>query len=72
MLILFEDMCSPGTFSTTSFEPCTECPVGMYQGNWGSTECDPCPIHTTTIAGLAGTVLTGCKGTNVYIKHPKC
>ena len=34
--------CSPGTFSSTGYQPCSSCPVGTYQPNNGGTECFEC------------------------------
>ena len=34
--------CSPGTFSSTGYQPCSPCPAGSYQPNSRGTACLEC------------------------------
>ncbi|KAJ8300327.1 hypothetical protein KUTeg_021846 [Tegillarca granosa] len=46
------DICDPGHYSYTGYEPCFPCPIGYYQPNEMSTSCLRCnDSHTTTILG---------------------
>ena len=38
--------CAPGKYDNGT--DCVECDIGSYQDIEGQTECNPCPLHTTT------------------------
>ncbi|XP_052092487.1 sushi, von Willebrand factor type A, EGF and pentraxin domain-containing protein 1-like [Mytilus californianus] len=45
-----QDVCQPGTYSNTGIVPCSPCPLGHYQHDYGATVCLSCPLHTFTLS----------------------
>jgi hypothetical protein len=46
-----EQMCQPGTYSTTGRPLCMPCPSNTYCPSAGMTVPTPCPAETTSVAG---------------------
>lgn len=40
--------CVPGTYSQTGLKPCTECPLGTYQNQYGRVTCTSCGTGIST------------------------
>ena len=44
----FAVACTPGTYSSTGDQPCTDAPVGSYVSGTGNTSATPCPAGSYT------------------------
>ena len=52
---MFVVACRPGTYSVDGLTPCTQCPLGTYQSDYGRTLCLPCgPGILTSGVGATG------------------
>ena len=40
------ELCRPGTYSASGYEPCNDCPYNHYQTEYGATECILCSNET--------------------------
>ncbi|KAH9494974.1 Signal peptide, CUB and EGF-like domain-containing protein 1, partial [Bulinus truncatus] len=50
-----DDLCEPGTFSTSGRKPCLACSIGTYQPKYGRISCLPCGLGLRTkSAGSTG------------------
>ena len=42
IIFLFLALCLPHTYSSNGLSPCSQCPEGQYQSQYGSTSCVRC------------------------------
>jgi len=66
----FAGRCPAGQYSETGYEPCVQCPKGSFQTLSGSTNCDPCPDHQSTLA-TGSKLSSDCRGILPFPRPPR-